>query len=180
MKSLKIKRFIKQSIGVWKSMRSSHSLAFQQFEEVTSEIKIQNLSINDPEVISFLKVNNTNASSIISPFRIDWVSESNWESQNRESNQSGSTILIPIPISKEKGIMLRSAGYSEKVSSIAKYNFLSDDTFFITTKYEQTIAEERIWFISNNVRCRSSVIFSANSSAILQTAYSSEIRKLNL
>ena len=36
-----IEQFVAHSLGEWRSMRSGHSLAFQQFEDVLSEISIK-------------------------------------------------------------------------------------------------------------------------------------------
>ena len=54
----------------------------------------------------------------------------------------------------------------------------NNGTFVLRTKYDQSIAEERIWFISENVRCRSSVLKTSEGSGILQTSFSSEVRRL--
>ena len=48
-----IEQFVAQSIGEWRSMRSGHSLAFQQFEDVLSEISIKAFN-DDPNKISEL------------------------------------------------------------------------------------------------------------------------------
>lgn len=45
-----ISTFVELSHGEWRSMRSGHSLAFQYFEEVLSEVKIQCLDIDDEAV----------------------------------------------------------------------------------------------------------------------------------
>jgi len=42
--------FVERSEGQWRSMRSGHSLAFQQFEEVLSQISIQRLKLDDERV----------------------------------------------------------------------------------------------------------------------------------
>ena len=64
----------------------------------------------------------------------------------------------------------------ERAETIEK---LEDDTFILTTQYGQSIAEERIWFVSENVRCRSSVLRTSAGSGILQTSFASEIRRLD-
>ena len=51
---MRIKQFVKASEGEWKSMRSSHSLAFKQFEEVLSKIKIILLKDNDQRINNLL------------------------------------------------------------------------------------------------------------------------------
>ena len=65
---------------------------------------------------------------------------------------------------------------SRKVPSL---RILSDGTFLLTTQYEQSIAEERIWFVSEHVRCRSSVLRTSAGSGVLQTSFASEVRRLS-
>ena len=91
---------------------------------------------------------------------------------------SGQCIIVPIPNNEQSGILLRSVGYAESIAARSEYNFLDDGTFVLKTKYDQSIAEERIWFISENVRCRSSVLKTSEGSGILQTSFSSEVRRL--
>ncbi|KGG16616.1 MULTISPECIES: phycobiliprotein lyase [unclassified Prochlorococcus] len=174
---MEIETFVAKSQGEWVSMRSGHSLAFKQFEEVISTIKIKQIPKEDSKVIDFLKKNGYSERETPSPFEIFWEGESNWD--GNDDTLSGSSLLIPIPNSNNEGIILRSAGYAEKGSAISKYKFLSDHTFVLSTEYEQIIAEERIWFINSNTRCRSSVLFSKESKGILQTSFASEIRIIN-
>ena len=71
-------------------------------------------------------------------------------------------------------------GYAEKMEAISQFSFTSDGTMILSTKYSQTIAEEKIWFVNKNVRCRSSVISSLNKEGIYQTSFASEIRRIDL
>ena len=170
-----IEDFVHQSIGEWSVMRSGHSLAFKQFEEVISTIKIRLLKPNDEKVKDLLEANNCPTITPKTPFEISWESNSDWE----KDHIHGSSILIPIAKLKNSGVILRSKGYAEKIQAISKYSFSQDGTLKLTTQYQQTMAEERIWFLNSNVRCRSSVIKSANENAILQTSFASEIKKIN-
>ncbi len=175
---MKIEHFIAQSIGEWRSMRSGHSLAFQKFEDVTSQLVIETLSSNNNEVLKLLESNPTPETKPVCPFKISWKADSNWESSDESEVSSGSSIFVPIPTSNIDGLMLRSKGYAEAGESICKYNFLSCETLCLITKYEHSIAEERIWFASKHVRCRSSIIRTSNSKGILQTSFASEVRRL--
>ncbi|MGB0286706.1 MAG: phycobiliprotein lyase, partial [Synechococcus sp.] len=47
---MNIEQFVAQSEGTWRSMRSGHSLAFQQFEEVLSEVQISRIESSDQEI----------------------------------------------------------------------------------------------------------------------------------
>ena len=177
-----IEQFVAQSSGKWRSMRSGHSLAFQQFEEVLSEVVIEELSKEDPGVKQLLESSLTKEQdkySISSPFKMEWCAESDWEPDDPSDVSSGSCIIVPLAKDKSSGTLIRSVGYAESESAISEYSFLDDGTFTLTTQYEQSIAEERIWFVSENVRCRSSVLRTSAGSGILQTSFASEVRRIN-
>ena len=177
-----IEQFVAQSSGKWRSMRSGHSLAFQQFEEVLSEVSIEEISKDDSAVIQLLESSAANIQDldkISSPFRMEWCAESDWEPDDPSEVSSGSCIIVPLAKDKSSGTLIRSVGYAESEAAISEYHFLDDGTFTLTTQYEQSIAEERIWFVSENVRCRSSVLRTSAGSGILQTSFASEVRRIN-
>ena len=163
-------------------MRSGHSLAFQQFEEVLSEVSIEEISKDDSAVIQLLESSAANIQDldkISSPFKMEWCAESDWEPDDPSEVSSGSCIIVPLAKDKSSGTLIRSVGYAESEAAISEYHFLDDGTFTLTTQYEQSIAEERIWFVSENVRCRSSVLRTSAGSGVLQTSFASEVRRIN-
>ena len=83
------------------------------------------------------------------------------------------------PITTSSGYIIRSIGYTENIPALSKYYFLNDGTFNLQTNYKLSISEERIWFASKNVRCRSSVVYASKALGILQTSFASEIRLIN-
>ena len=177
-----IEQFVAQSSGKWRSMRSGHSLAFQQFEEVLSEVTIEAISKDDSAVKQLLEsslANKHNLETISSPFKMEWCAESDWEPEDPSEVSSGSCIIIPLVKDISSGTLIRSVGYAEAEAAISEYNFSNDGTFTLTTHYEQSIAEEKIWFVSENVRCRSSVLKTSAGSGVLQTSFASEVRRMN-
>ena len=177
-----IEQFVAQSSGKWRSMRSGHSLAFQQFEEVLSEVTIEAISKDDSAVKQLLEsslANKHNLETISSPFKMEWCAESDWEPEDPSEVSSGSCIIIPLVKDISSGTLIRSVGYAEAEAAISEYNFSNDGTFTLTTNYEQSIAEEKIWFVSENVRCRSSVLRTSAGSGVLQTSFASEVRRMN-
>ena len=163
-------------------MRSGHSLAFQQFEEVLSEVTIEEISKDDSSVIQLLQssvANKQNLDRISSPFKMQWCAESDWEPDDPSEVSSGSCIIVPLVRNISSGNLIRSVGYAESEAAISEYSFSNDGTFTLTTNYEQSIAEERIWFVSENVRCRSSVLRTSAGSGVLQTSFASEVRRIN-
>ena len=175
---MNIEDFFLKSVGEWNSMRSGHSLAFQEFEEIRSKIRIVRSNRNDSRVIKFLKDNLISNDAIKKTFLISWESKSEWGEDNQRGNSSGESILVPIEISKTEGKIIRSLGYTEALQVVSLYKILDNGTLIINTNYSHISTEERIWFISNNLRSRSSVTKTSDSSAIMQTSYASEIRSM--
>ena len=173
---MQIEQFFLKSVGEWNSMRSGHSLGFQEFEEIRSKIKIIPAKAYDSRVIKLLKDNLITNHREKKAFLISWETKSDWDDENNKGNLSGESILIPLEISKKEGRLIRSVGYTEAIPIISLYKFLDDGTLIISSKYNHIYTEERIWFISKNLRSRSSVTRAIDSSAILQTSYASEIR----
>ena len=173
---MSIDKFFLKSVGEWNSMRSGHSLAFQEFEEIRSKIKISSLSKNDPRVVKLIKENLIPSQKVSNPYLITWEAKSDWDEESVQENSSGESLLIPLASSDSNGKIIRSLGYSEPVPITSSYKILEDGTLVILSEYNQIITEERIWFISENLRSRSSVTRSLDSKAILQTSYASEVR----
>ena len=67
---MNIEQFVAQSEGKWRSMRSGHSLAFQQFEDVLSEVEITRIEDTDADIEKL-----TIASSLSSKGRVTCPSE---------------------------------------------------------------------------------------------------------
>lgn len=174
---MNITEFVELSFGQWRSQRSAHHLAFGHFEEVMSTIDIEPLAINDSRVLELCKVNNIDSNLALSPFKMSWSGESNWD---EEETQEGSSILIPIPEPGDltKGRLLREQGYAETIPSVGEYTIHEDGTFLLVTKYDRAAAEEKIWFATPNLRCRVSLIKTSDGKGVTTVSYSSEIRSL--
>ena len=173
---MKIEQFFLNSVGEWNSMRSGHSLAFQEFEEIKSKIKILPAKKNDSRVIKLLKDHSITTNNVNKAFVINWKSKSEWGDENQKENYCGESILVPLEISRTEGKIIRSVGYTEAMQIISLYKLLEDGTLIVYSSYNHICTEERIWFVSHNLRSRSSVSRAIDSSAILQTSYASEIR----
>ena len=175
---MNIEEFFLKSVGEWNSMRSGHTLAFQEFEEIRSKINIVPSKSNDSRVIKLLNDNSMDEDTVNKAYLIKWESKSEWSDDNQKENSYGESILVPIEISQTEGKIIRSVGYTEAVQVVSLYKILDDGTLTIFSNYSNIFTEERIWFVSDNLRSRSSVTRAIDSSAILQTSYASEIRSI--
>jgi len=174
---MNITEFVELSFGKWRSQRSAHHLAFAHYEEVMSTINIEQIDVDDARVIELCKLHNVDRDLAVSPFKMSWEGESNWD---EDETQEGSTILIPILDSGDltKGRLLREQGYAETIPAIGEFTISEDCTFVLVTKYDRAAAEEKIWFATPNLRCRVSLIKTSNGKGVTTASYSSEIRSL--
>ena len=180
MRHLTIEEFVTQSEGQWRSMRTGHSLAFQQFEEIISDVIIERVAPNSDSVIDLLDKHFIQYRENITPFSMRWQADSDWEPDNPSDSLKGECILIPIKADENSGKFIRSVGYAEAEEATSEYTISSDGTIHLKTIYGGSIAEERIWFVSDNVRCRSSVIRTSEGSGVIQTSFASEIRRITI
>ena len=108
-----INQFIDQSIGEWKSIRSTHSLAFQEFENSTSKIYIKHIYSKNKKVVEILNKYNLSLKLETIPISIRWQAISDWQEDN--INVEDETILIFLPKDENSGIVLRNKGYTERL-----------------------------------------------------------------
>ena len=84
---MEIEEFVSKSAGQWSSMRSGHSLAFKQFEEIVSNIRINLLSLDDTRIREYLDSLGYSQEKVISPFEIEWIGQSNWADNSEIQKQ---------------------------------------------------------------------------------------------
>ena len=175
-KQATINLFIDKSIGEWKSIRSTHTLAFQEFENSISKIYIKKIDSKNKKVIEIFK--NYKKSLILNRIAISikWQAISDWEED--EMRERDETILIFLPKDKNSGIVLRNKGYTESIISSSNYFVDEQNNLHIKTIYKSTVSEERISFLSTHVRSRFSTIRNLENNSVIQTSHTSEIRNL--
>ena len=116
---MNIEQFVAQSEEKWRSMRSGHSLAFQQFEDVLSEVEITRIKTTDTDIAQLLAASDLEADrQISSPFRMSWSAESDWEPDDPSEVSSGSCLIVPLPLDKTNGKLLRSVGYAVRENTV--------------------------------------------------------------
>ena len=171
----KINQFIDKSIGEWKSIRSTHTLAFQEFENSISKIYIKHINSKNKKVVEIFKNYNLNLNVENTAISIKWQSISDWEEDTSEGDE---TILIFLPKDENSGIVLRNKGYTESFISSSNYFVDEQNNLHIKTVYKSTVSEERISFLSTHIRSRFSTIRNLENNSVIQTSHTSEIRNL--
>ncbi len=153
---MNITEFFQQSSGKWFSQRTSHHLAFKQTEGGKSELKIELLDQDNPEVIKLCEQYEIDPALALCGARVTWDGTMEWD----EEKHAGSTVLVPIvdPDVPNEGKLLREMGYAEKAPVAGRYVMGNDDALVLITEYESMYSEERLWFASPNLRLRTSVL----------------------
>ena len=171
-----INQFIDNSIGEWKSIRSTHTLAFQEFENSTSKIYIKHINSKNKKVIEIFKNYKLSLNLDSIAISIKWRAISDWEDE--AMNEGDETILIFLPKDENSGIVLRNKGYTESFISSSNYFVDEQNNLHIKTIYKSKVSEEKISFLSNHVRSRFSTIRNLGNNSVIQTSHTSEIRNL--
>ena len=171
-----INQFIDKSIGEWKSIRSSHTLAFQEFENSTSKIFIKNINSKNKQVIEIFKNYNLSLNLENIAISIKWQSISDWEED--DMSEGDETILIFLPKDENSGIVLRNKGYTESFIASSNYFVDGQNNLHIKTIYKSKVSEEKISFLSTHIRSRFSTIRNIENNSVIQTSHTSEIRNL--
>ena len=171
-----INQFIDESIGEWKSIRSTHTLAFQEFENSTSKIYIKHINKKNKKVVEIFKNYKFSQNLESIAISINWKAISDWD--NDDISQEDETILIFLPKDENSGIILRNKGYTETFVSSSNYFVDKQNNLHIKTIYKSTVSEERISFLSNHIRSRFSTIRNYQNKSVIQTSHTSEIRNI--
>ena len=153
---MNITEFFQQSAGKWFSQRTSHHLAFKQSESGKSDIRIEMLPQDAPEVIQLCEQNEVDPALALCGARVTWDGTMEWDKEKHE----GSTVLVPVAdLDKpNEGKLLRDTGYAEKEPVAGRYVMGDDDALTLITDYETMYSEERLWFASPNLRLRTSIL----------------------
>jgi hypothetical protein len=167
-----IQEFFEQSAGKWFSHRTSHHLAFKQSESGKSDITIETLPNDHPEVIKLCEQYEVDPTQANCGARVSWNGTMEWD----EEKHVGSTVLVsvPDPENSQEGKLLREVGYAEKVPVAGRYIMGEDGALTLITEYETMSSEERLWFASPNLRMRVSVL--KRFGGFSMASFTSEIR----
>ena len=173
-----INQFIDKSIGEWKSIRSTHTLAFQEFENSTSRIYVKYINKKNKKVVEIFKNYKFSLNLESIAISINWQAISDWD--NDDISEEDETILIFLPKDENSGIVLRNKGYTESFISSSNYFVDEQNNLNIKTIYKSTVSEERISFLSNHIRSRFSTIRNLENNSVIQTSHTSDAFRMNI
>ncbi|MBD2353103.1 phycobiliprotein lyase [Tolypothrix sp. FACHB-123] len=169
---MNIEEFFELSAGKWFSHRTSHILASKESQSGKSNIIIEMLTADHPEVIKLCQINEVNPSSAACAIKVTGGSAMTGDKEKH----SGTTVLVSVPDADNpnQGKLLWNTGNAEKAPVAGRYKIGSDEALTLTVESETMWTEERLWFASPNLRMRVSVI--KHQGGYNMSSFTSEIR----
>ena len=150
--------FFQLSAGKWQSQRTTHHLPFRRAETGDSEIYVEALAADHPKIVEICQLHEVDPTLAIGGAFVSWDGSMAWDKENE--NHEGTTVFALVPDDQEgrKGKLLRDRGYAEIVAVIGQYEMDSEDGLVLITEYETMSIFERFWFVSPDLRLRSSTV----------------------
>jgi hypothetical protein len=151
--------FFEMSAGKWLSSRTTHHLAFKRSEMGESEINVETLRADDPEIIALCEMHSIDPKLAVGGSRVNWLGTMAWDREGDE-NHEGKTVFAVVPDADNprQGKLLRERGYAEIVPVVGLFYMDNEGGLVLTTEYETMSSIERFWFASPNVRLRTSTV----------------------
>ena len=151
--------FFQLSAGKWRSQRATHHLAFKRSEVGESDIQVETLDADHPEIIELCQYHQIDPSLSVGGSRVQWLGTMSWDREGDENHQ-GKTIfaIVPDADNPRAGKLLRERGYAEIVPVVGLFHMDDEDGLVLTTEYETMSSIERFWFASPNMRLRTSTV----------------------
>ncbi|MEM7553741.1 MAG: phycobiliprotein lyase [Cyanobacteria bacterium P01_A01_bin.84] len=151
--------FFQNSAGKWRSQRTTHHLAFKRSEIGESEIIVEALAADEPEIVELCQMHEIDPALAVGGCRVRWLGTMAWDREGEENHQ-GKTVfaIVPDRENPRKGRMLRERGYAEIVPVVGRFHMDEEDGLVLTTEYETMSSIERFWFPNPNQRMRTSTV----------------------
>jgi hypothetical protein len=169
---MNIQEFFELSAGKWFSHRTSHNLGVKQSQNGKSDVIIETLATDHPEVIKLCQQYAISADAVCCSAKVTW----NGIMGSDDKKHTRSTVLITIPDDDNlnEGKLLGTTSDGEKAPVTGRYKLGTDEALTLITESDTISSEERLWFASPNLRMRVSVLKDADGLSV--AAFTSEIR----
>jgi hypothetical protein len=174
---MNVREFFELSAGKWFSQKTSQHLTLKQSEHGKSDLVIEVLANDSPQVIQLAQQAAIDPSSILVAVKYTWKGTVAWDAQTQNpANQQGESIALAIPAApaSNAGRLIHASTNSGNAPQIAQYTLGDDNALTLVTNHEDNCTEERVWFESDNVRVRTTITTQANGESL--ASFYSEIR----
>jgi hypothetical protein len=171
---MKISDFINLSAGEWFSQRTNYYLNQQTADNSKANLTIELLEVDHPQITQICQEYQLDHSLILGSLKHSWDNSVDWG----KPKQQGSALIILLAEGDhtEQGKVIQIGKGTNSSVNFGQYLLGQDEALTLTLKTEQIEAQERLWFASDNLRLRTTMV--KESTGNLQTSFYSEIRKM--
>ncbi len=163
--------FFQQCAGKWFSQRTSHALPPQEMEVGKSDLWIDILPTDDRSAIELCAACQIDPASVLCGVQTRWEGTVG----TNPKPEKGSVLIVAIAdaASARTGKIIRRSSPTEP-PMMGSYTLNTDESLTMITESDGLRAEERLWFVTPNLRERTSTIF--HTSGQSYASFCSEIR----
>ncbi len=159
--------FFDRSGGRWRSQRTSHHLLHRRTEAGTSHIDVAPLPPEDDRLVAIARLHGESPEAVQGGCHVRWLGSMAWDRAGE--NHQGETVFALIPTDEHgrQGKLLRDRGYAETATVAGQFRMDDEDGLELITTYETMRSRERFWFVSPQVRLRTSTVEGLSNTASL-------------
>lgn len=166
-----IKAFFEKSCGKWFSQRTSQHLNYSQSEWGKSDVYIDLLEPDHATIQQVCEQHGVNPDQALCGMQVKWEGFFGAD----PSKQMGLTTLVAIASeTPNQGTLLRHTSKPQPLLSTAAYVLDDQEILNLASTHNGMETEERLWFVSDNLRLRTSIVKRPNS--FDTSSFVSEIR----
>jgi CpeS-like protein len=174
---MNVREFFELSAGKWFSQKTSQHLTLKQSEQGKSDLVIEILPPDNPQAIALCQKSGIDPSQIWGGVKYTWKGTVAWDTQPQSStNRQGESIAIAIADANaaNTGKLIHATSGDAGAPRFARYALGDDEALTLITEDENISSEERVWFESNNVRLRTTIVTQPSGESL--ASFYSEIR----
>jgi CpeS-like protein len=181
---MNVREFFELSAGTWFSQKTSQHLTLKQSEHGKSDLTIEILPTDNPQLVQICQQVGVDLGSIGGGIKYTWKGTMSGDIQPpTATTQQGESIAIVVADTPDTNTgklyhaQISATPFAKGATltpQVARYTLGDDDALTLVTTDGDTCAEERVWFESNNVRLRTTIVTQPNGESL--AAFYSEIR----
>jgi len=149
--------FFQRSAGKWRSLRTTHHLAFRRSESGGTEIQIRALRAEESQILALCELHQVDPATTVGGAYVTWEGGMAWDREGEQHQGETVFALVPDAENPDQGTLLRSLGYAEITPAVGRYRLVGD-RLELATPYQSMKAIEQFWFVNPNLRLRSSTV----------------------
>lgn len=169
-----IKEFLHLNAGNWFSQRTSYELAQENTLSGKSDLIIEFLAADSPELVNLASELNWDSPNLIGGAKTNWDNSVDW-GKPKDQGYSLLVLIRETQLGDQGKILIKNSQETRAIKQ-GRYVLGNDEALTLIVENELGYFEERIWFVSSNLRLRTTLF--KVSDEFSRTCFYSEIRKM--